>query len=128
MGTGEVSGREHEYDLVVRGERVLVAGGEHPREVGVVGGVVRAIEPLGAGLDGARVVELGPHQVLVPGLVDTHVHVNEPGRTSTDRSVATVRRSYARVSPRALRGAGACCVIVTSLRGPGATPGRPLRG
>src|SRR5690606_42017505 len=79
--SAETDGRAHEYDLVVRGERVLVASGEQPREVGVVGGVVRAIEPLGAGLDGARVVELAPHQVLVPGLVDTHVHVNEPGRT-----------------------------------------------
>ncbi|WP_253705640.1 allantoinase AllB [Cellulosimicrobium sp. 72-3] len=95
MGTGEVSGREHEYDLVVRGERVLVAGGEHPREVGVVGGVVRAIEPLGAGLDGERVVELGPHQVLVPGLVDTHVHVNEPGRTEWEGFASATRAAAA---------------------------------
>ena len=31
MSAGEVSGREHAYDLVVRGERVLVASGEQPR-------------------------------------------------------------------------------------------------
>ena len=29
----------------------------------------------------AEVVELPPDRVLLPGLVDTHVHVNEPGRT-----------------------------------------------
>ena len=95
MSAGEASGREHEYDLVVRGERVLVASGEQPREVGVSGGVVRAIEPLGAGLDGARVVELEPHQVLVPGLVDTHVHVNEPGRTEWEGFASATRAAAA---------------------------------
>ena len=29
----------------------------------------------------AEVVELADDEVLLPGLVDTHVHVNEPGRT-----------------------------------------------
>ncbi|RDB46762.1 allantoinase AllB, partial [Tsukamurella tyrosinosolvens] len=40
-----------------------------------------AIEPLGNGLAGREVIELTDDQVLIPGLVDTHVHVNEPGRT-----------------------------------------------
>ncbi|MGA8980909.1 MAG: allantoinase AllB, partial [Pedococcus sp.] len=31
--------------------------------------------------DGVRVVELADDEVLLPGLVDSHVHVNEPGRT-----------------------------------------------
>jgi allantoinase len=39
-----------------------------------------AVEPLAAGLDGREVVELGDDVVLLPGLVDTHVHVNDPGR------------------------------------------------
>ena len=29
----------------------------------------------------ARTIELAPDEVLLPGLVDSHVHVNEPGRT-----------------------------------------------
>ena len=52
MGTGEVSGREHEYDLVVRGERVLVAGGEHPLEGGVGGGEGRAVVSARVGVGG----------------------------------------------------------------------------
>jgi allantoinase len=69
------------FDLVVTGTRVLVAGAFTPAEVGVRDGIIAAIEPLGAGLVGARTARLGDDEVLIPGLVDTHVHVNEPGRT-----------------------------------------------
>lgn len=72
----------HAYELVVRGERVLTPDGVGPREVGVLDGRIVAVEPLGSALDGARVVELAADEVLLPGLVDTHVHVNEPGRTA----------------------------------------------
>ena len=40
-----------------------------------------AIEPLEAGLEGERTVGSRPTRVRCPGLVDSHVHVNEPGRT-----------------------------------------------
>ncbi len=33
---------------------------------------------------GVTVVELAGDEVLLPGLVDTHVHVNEPGRTDRE--------------------------------------------
>ena len=71
-----------EYDLVVRGARVITKAGEVPRCVGVRDGFVVAIEPLEAGLEGERTVELAADEVLLPGLVDSHVHVNEPGRTN----------------------------------------------
>ncbi|HAG62878.1 MAG TPA: allantoinase AllB, partial [Kocuria sp.] len=70
--------------------------GDHfvPREVGVRNGKIAAIEPLGAGLQGARVVELAEDETLLPGLVDTHVHVNEPGRTEWE-GFATATRAAA---------------------------------
>ncbi|MCA0154945.1 allantoinase AllB [Tsukamurella sp. M9C] len=70
-----------EYDLVVRGRRIVTTAGTVAREVGIRDGRVVAIEPLGNGLTGREVVELTDDQVMIPGLVDTHVHVNEPGRT-----------------------------------------------
>ena len=70
-----------EYDLVVRGRRIVTTAGTVAREVGIRDGRVVAIEPLGNGLAGREVIELTDDQVLIPGLVDTHVHVNEPGRT-----------------------------------------------
>ncbi|GAA3099767.1 allantoinase AllB [Streptosporangium carneum] len=68
-------------DLLFRARRVVTADGEAARSVGVRGGTVVAVEPLDAGLDAAEVIELGDDEVLLPGLVDSHVHVNDPGRT-----------------------------------------------
>ena len=70
-----------EYDLVVRGRRIVTPAGTVAREVGIRDGRVAAIEPLGNALAGREVIELTDDQVMIPGLVDTHVHVNEPGRT-----------------------------------------------
>jgi allantoinase len=67
-------------DLVLRARRMVTPGGEGPGYVAVSGGTIVAVEPLAAGLDGREVVELGDDVVLLPGLVDTHVHVNDPGR------------------------------------------------
>ena len=30
---------------------------------------------------GCEVIDAGENTVVMPGLVDTHVHINEPGRT-----------------------------------------------
>lgn len=67
-------------DLVVRGSRVLVEGGPRAAAVHVREGRIVAVTPPGEVGTGAPVVEAG--DLLVgPGLVDAHVHVNEPGRT-----------------------------------------------
>ena len=82
------------YDTVLRARRLVTAAGETSGCVGVTDGRVAAVEPLEVGLDGRRVVELGDDVVLLPGLVDTHVHVNEPGRTEWE-GFATATRAAA---------------------------------
>jgi allantoinase len=82
------------YDTVFRARRLVTAAGEDSGCVGVVGGRIAAIAPLEAGLEGRRVVELGEDVVLLPGLVDSHVHVNEPGRTEWE-GFATATRAAA---------------------------------
>lgn len=68
-------------DLVLRG-RALVDGALVDAEVGVAGGRVADVRTGSTGvLVGRETVHLAPDEVLLPGLVDTHVHVNEPGRT-----------------------------------------------
>ena len=74
-----MSPRRH-FDLVLRSQRVVLPDGEQPAAVCVSGGVVAAILAYDAPASAARDVELGSLAVL-PGLVDTHVHINEPGRT-----------------------------------------------
>ncbi|MDX3524104.1 allantoinase AllB [Streptomyces scabiei] len=70
-----------EADLVMRSTRVLTPDGTRPAAVAVADGRITAVLPYDAeGPPGARQEDLGDH-VLLPGLVDTHVHVNDPGRT-----------------------------------------------
>jgi allantoinase len=57
--------------------RTTLPGG--PRSVGTLGSVARATSP-SLGLT-FKTIELRDDEILMPGLVDTHVHVNEPGRT-----------------------------------------------
>jgi allantoinase len=70
-----------DLDLVVEAPRAVVGGVESGCSVGVRDGRIAAVEAYGAGLDAARVVRLADDEVLLPGLVDTHVHVNDPGRS-----------------------------------------------
>ena len=86
---------EKPFDLVIRGRRVLTPDGIVPREVGVRAGKIVALEPVGSGLSGAQVIELAGDETLLPGLVDTHVHVNEPGRTEWEGFASATRAAAA---------------------------------
>lgn len=93
-GSG-AAGASPPYDLVFAGERMLLDGAFAPAEVGVRDGVVVRIAPVGTGLVGARRVRLADDEVLIPGLVDTHVHVNEPGRTEWEGFASATRAAAA---------------------------------
>ncbi|WP_406724700.1 allantoinase AllB [Streptomyces sp. GD-15H] len=68
-------------ELVLRSTRVITPEGTRAASVAVADGIVTAVLPYEASLPGtARLTDLGG-DVLLPGLVDTHVHVNDPGRT-----------------------------------------------
>jgi allantoinase len=66
--------------LVVRGSRVVLPGAERPAAIHVEGGKFQKITTVDDVPAGADVFEAGD-RIVAPGLVDTHVHVNEPGRT-----------------------------------------------
>jgi Dihydroorotase and related cyclic amidohydrolases len=82
-------------ELLFRAPRVITAAGEVARCIGVRDGRIAVIEPIGAELDADEVVELGDDEVLIPGLVDTHVHVNEPGRTAWEGFASATRAAAA---------------------------------
>lgn len=67
-------------DLVVRAPRAVVDGEERGCAVGVREGRIEVVEEYGAALDAVSTVGLDDDVVLLPGLVDSHVHVNDPGR------------------------------------------------
>jgi allantoinase len=68
-------------DLAVVATRAVTPDGIVAVTVGVLDGRIAAVEPIGTDLPAARTVRLDEDEVLLPGLVDTHVHVNDPGRS-----------------------------------------------
>ncbi|MFD3733536.1 allantoinase AllB [Streptomyces sp. NPDC058632] len=70
-----------DVELVLRSTRVSTPEGTRAASVAVAGGTITAVLPYEAPVPGAaRLTDLGD-DVLLPGLVDTHVHVNDPGRS-----------------------------------------------
>ena len=67
-------------DLVLRSRRVATPGGIGPATIHVRDGRIEAIAAHDAVPVGARVFDAAD-ALIMPGVVDTHVHVNEPGRT-----------------------------------------------
>ncbi|MFJ7166862.1 allantoinase AllB [Streptomyces globosus] len=70
-----------DVELVLRSTRVITPEGTRAASVAVAAGKIAAVLPHEAPVPaGARLEDFGD-DVLLPGLVDTHVHVNDPGRT-----------------------------------------------
>ncbi|AKU19313.1 allantoicase [Luteipulveratus mongoliensis] len=68
-------------DLIVRADRAVIDGAERAAAVGVRDGEIVAIGEVDAPWTAPSDERLGEDEVLLPGMVDTHVHVNDPGRT-----------------------------------------------
>src|SRR6185312_117275 len=83
------------FDLVIRAPRAVCDGAEAARTIGIADGRIVAVEPAGSLPPASRVVELGPDAVLMPGLVDTHVHICEPGNTDWEGFLTATRAAAA---------------------------------
>ncbi|MBI3402390.1 MAG: allantoinase AllB [Acidobacteria bacterium] len=66
--------------LVIRSKRVILPEGERAASLHIDKGVIERVAPYGADDPTGSIVFNVPDQIVSPGLVDTHVHVNEPGR------------------------------------------------
>ncbi len=67
-------------DLIVRGRRVITAEGERAAAIYIRVGIIVKVTTFDDVPLGCPVYEAAD-SVVMPGLVDTHVHINEPGRT-----------------------------------------------
>lgn len=68
------------HDLFVRSRRVVTPDGERDAAVQIRQGRIVALLDPAATPRGAHLDDWG-HVALLPGFVDPHVHINEPGRT-----------------------------------------------
>ena len=72
-GSALLPGREQTCDVAVEDGRIVAVGDDL----------------------GGEVVRLAGDEILLPGLVDTHVHVNEPGRTEWEGFASATRAAAA---------------------------------
>jgi allantoinase len=84
-----------DLDLVLRARRAVIGGAEVAACVGISGERIASITAYDEPPASARVVDLADDEVLLPGLVDTHVHVNEPGRTEWEGFASATRAAAA---------------------------------
>jgi allantoinase len=83
------------FDLVIRAPRVISGHGEIAAAVGVREGSVTALMPIDRAAAARSVLELDASVVLLPGLVDSHVHICEPGNTEWEGFAAATRAAAA---------------------------------
>ena len=70
----------HGADVLIRGRRVVTPDGVREACIHVSNGSIERLAAFDDVPTGVPLVDAGD-RVIMPGLVDTHVHVNEPGRT-----------------------------------------------
>ncbi|MEO5853887.1 MAG: hypothetical protein ABIQ15_15375 [Nocardioides sp.] len=84
-------------DLLVRPRQAVVDGQEVAVIVVVADGRIAALAAYDADLTAPEGETLPDDEMLLPGLVDTHVHVNEPGRTDWEGFASATRTAAAGV-------------------------------
>src|SRR5687768_9825090 len=84
----------HATELVIRGRRVATEHGVGPAAVHITRGYISSISIFEDVPEGADLVEAFD-SIVMPGLVDTHVHVNEPGRTDWEGFETATRAAAA---------------------------------
>jgi hypothetical protein len=88
------------FDLIIRAAEAVLPDEVGPAEVGIRDGRIAEIATGGDQLSGAasasaEVIDIDAGQVLLPGLVDSHVHVNDPGRAEWEGFASATRAAAA---------------------------------
>ena len=81
-------------DLVVRSRRVVFTDGVRPAAIHIRDGVIAEVAAFEYAAAGCRLDDAADF-VVMPGVVDTHVHVNEPGRTEWEGFETATRAAAA---------------------------------
>lgn len=85
----------HAPELVIRGRRVVTENSVGPASLHITRGYISAISVFDDVPSDCDLVEANEPSLIMPGLVDTHVHVNEPGRTDWEGFESATRAAAA---------------------------------
>src|ERR1700676_4011290 len=88
------SGNSSETEIVVRGNRVVAPDGERAAAIHIRDGVITKISEFDDVSPATEIYEARDCAVM-PGLGDTHVHINEPGRTEWEGFTTATRAAAA---------------------------------
>ena len=80
--------------LALRSQRVVTPEGERAATLLIENGRISALLPHEAEVAGATLLDVGHHAIL-PGVIDPHVHINEPGRTDWEGFDTATRAALA---------------------------------
>lgn len=81
-------------DLIIRGQRVVLPDAIAPRSVHIREERIVFVGDYDFVVEGCEVIEAAD-SVVMPGLVDTHVHINAPGRTEWEGFRSATRAAAA---------------------------------
>lgn len=82
-------------DLIIRGRRVLLPDEVTAATIHVRDGRVECVGAYDEIAGDCEVFEAAESDLIMPGLVDTHVHINEPGRTEWEGFKSATRAAAA---------------------------------
>jgi allantoinase len=84
-----------EADVIIRARNVVLPDVVAPASIHLSGGKINNVEPYDARAVDCDVLDVPDTSLVMPGLVDTHVHVNEPGRTEWEGFSSATRAAAA---------------------------------
>lgn len=82
------------FDLIIRNALVTTADCTYPADIGIEGGVITALGAIAPDAEAREVVDVaGKH--VIPGVIDTHVHIGWPDWDWEQDCVATTKAAAA---------------------------------
>lgn len=82
-------------NLVIRGPRVVLPDSIAPASIHILDEKIVDVRPYDSVPENCELIEVDEASLLMAGLVDTHVHINEPGRTEWEGFASATRAAAA---------------------------------
>lgn len=81
--------------LVIRAKQVVLPELIAPASIHISGNTITAVSSYEDVPDGCELIDVNDESIVMPGLVDSHVHINEPGRTEWEGFASATRAAAA---------------------------------